>query len=209
MKPEKKESLLRFIMYIGMIGVIVEILPDCMSPKASSSELDWYFDSIEWIQYGGTVLLSLAEVAIFYFLLRMNNKEKITKTTSTQLQILIAANLILCVGDAFDINDYSEKITFWDVAVFVYLVMFIVVGALYIIRRKSRIMGISMICVVFGALVTEMIANPDNHDKWIGILTALPYIGATWFFFESSKRYLIGKPFLLEEDKSSVDPSLD
>lgn len=205
MKLERKESLLNFIIFIGMIGAIVNILPECFTPRLSGRDLDVYFDFIVWAQYGGAVLLTLAEVTFFYFLLKMEK----TTMLSFLLQIMIAADLLSCVGGYFDCYEYSETITFGDVASWVYLIMCVVVGEFYIIRRKSRIMGISMICLLVGLLVTGLISNSENHNIRKGFLTALPAIGAIAFFFESSKRYLMRSLFSLEEDESSVDPSLD
>lgn len=199
-----KESLLKFIVYVGTIGAIISIAPMCISPRLSRGRVSYsYFDAMEWIEFAGDVLFSIAQVLMIFFVMKKIKSDNYKKPSSTMLQAFIAVSILSCFASYFEITESSND--FWDALGLVYLGMLIAVGIFFLSNRNTKAIGIGMFCVVIGAIITLAIANPDNHNKWVGIATIAPYAGTVYFYLEACKRYLIGKPMLVEDEETAIE----
>lgn len=198
MTKELKESGLAFIVYAGTIGAIMGILPECLSPRGRNP--DRYFELIEWIQFVGDALFTVMEVLMMCFVMKKIKTDNYSKPSSTMLSAFIALSILTAFSGLFEMMGSSND--FWEVVPLVYVLMLVVVGIMFLYKCDTKAIGISMFCVVVGAIITMLIADPDNHKKWIGILTAAPYIAAVAFYFNAMKGYLMDKPLLVGTEDS-------
>lgn len=202
MDKYQKESWLTFIVYAGTIGAVMSILPECLSPRGRVS--DSYYDFIELVEFAGDVILTITEVLMICFIMKKFKKDNFKKPTSTMLQAYVALSILSCLSSYFELSGSSND--FWEAASLIYLLMIIVVGVMFLSNRATKAIGIAMFCVVAGGIISLLIADPDNHKTWLGILAAAPFFASVYFYLDACKMFLIDKPLLVEDDNEDREP---
>lgn len=178
------EKWVKIITYIGILAATGQVIPFCISPKGDLRAIEDYSSFVELVPFIGDIVFTVIEVLLLLLITRKMKIEGIEKPSSTLIYALIGSSILSTFGELLNLDDMIGL---------VYFVMLWLVGWKFFFNQKTKMIGICMFLLPIGAIITALIADPDNHNKWIAILTAFPYISAAGFYLESCCRFLIGK----------------
>lgn len=179
------EKWLNFGCYVGIFGALFEILPQVANSALHAKELEVLSPILDVASIIGNAVFTIVEVIFLYLITCKMKSKNMQKPSVLLFYILIASSCLEFIEGFFD-----------DVVIigFIYLAMFLVTGFSCLSISEMKKLGISMLLLPVGAIITMIIleANNDIHSKWEFILTILPYIAAVSFYLDSCAKFLKG-----------------
>lgn len=177
------EKWLKIATYIGIVGASAFIVPYCASPRVDSKTLEEFSYVFGIISYIGEIIFTVIEAILLFLITRKMKSEGIEKPSSLLIYGMIACS-ILSFGELF----------YWDdILVYGYIALLLFIGLKFLSNQPTKMIGVSMLLFPVGTIFTVLVADSENHNRVIAILTALPFIAAAKFYLESCKRFLTDK----------------
>lgn len=136
------------------------------------------------VSYIGNIIYTVIEAILLVLITRKMKFEGIEKLSSPLIHGLIAWSILSTLGELF----------YWDAKIgLVYVALLLFIGWKFLSNQPTKMIGVSMLLFPIGAIITGLVADSENHNRWIAILTALPYVAAAGFYLDACMRFLTDK----------------
>ena len=178
------EKWLKIGVNVGIFGALFGILPQVANFTPDAKELDEVLSPIlDVVSFIGDAAFTIVEAIFLYLITCKMKSNNMQKPSVLLFYILIASSCLAFFEGPFD-----------DVVIigFIYLAMLLITGFSCLSISEMKKLGISMLLLPVGAIISMIILEANNHihSKGEFILTILPYMAAVIFYLESCSKFL-------------------